>query len=1147
MSTITQFLFRRGTDAARQTTLLASGEPGITTDSNRLFVGDGVTPGGNIAGNINFGIFNNIIGGPNPLYINNVSTGIDSTAYVTLTGAQIGDLFYELSTGIVYSLSATPNGNPTPSQLYVYNRNIALSSSEFFFGPNSQLNLATQGISGFHISPAATDNTTLTINNNLQLGAQLGSTTTGIANTNLQYAPANSVKGNFSGIVNQVTDQVFLTGNNVYQFLGTASNTNLGVVGLSAGRNVSFTTTNATESNGQTLNTLVIDSTPNIEAGDGISYNYNPNTGRNAISTYNSLQYLRPYDLEYNYAASQVYITPGDGTVVPTINMPYNTSTASISSIPVISFETVAPVSQPPSVTLYWIALSSASLSSSGGTVFGTNSAVSPPPLTAVPLSSNPIGTLSGTWRSLSGVGPLYPSYWINQQWTTNYNNPIAKGQWGDGYGILTNNNSKIIPTYAPNNVSINYPASVNCMYLSGTSTLWLGGNFTNLGPTTAINTSISPGVVRYGIACINLLSGGTGPGNIGSIGTVITLSAPVATQGLNIINSNVNGGNNPVGLTMLTPGYSVNQITPFNNLLCVGGCWGATGTATDQTKQPSTSLAIFDTTNNYNLTAYTFVAYNPNNSYNTDTPATITSLVSAGSFLYVAGNFYKCKLASDTTYAVPQHAGLTRIKLQNCKTGTPIDTAPIGTIDTTFSRYIANQLYYKNFTPRDVWAYPIVCINLVPNLSGGFILYAGGNHWVQYGGLYGNNYRYQYLTTHWIGNTALGSIDGPVGTNGSIIGGQDGTLTSFNSVFNGPVNTIVYNYNTTDYVVYVGGKFTNFTSRRIYNQTQVYPCNNLIALDTTGYVGYPYTSNSYQYSISGTTPNIGNTPYTPGSIYTSPDAPHVVPGWGPAFDDEVMGIDFHEVNSTPSYGQPVSALYVAGKFNGVGGIKSPYAVAVGIPAQGQISSPVLSQPISSVAWSPAINGAPVIRGGRGCHITRIPYTNPLSGVLIAGGNAGLNHFSGFVRGGWGRVSGIGESPLTYSVPALSTTVTWCAASTVLGANNFINVNSTFVASLSDPIINGNTINSAYFGPKSFPSLAHIRRGDLCRFAIYRPGAFTTAFNTNGQGIPADTYANNIQILGVKLDWDTGSAISQYSIGGYSTLYAPASSTATLS
>lgn len=45
-TTITKLLIRRGNDSDRKQTILASGEPGWTLDTKRLWIGDGVTPGG---------------------------------------------------------------------------------------------------------------------------------------------------------------------------------------------------------------------------------------------------------------------------------------------------------------------------------------------------------------------------------------------------------------------------------------------------------------------------------------------------------------------------------------------------------------------------------------------------------------------------------------------------------------------------------------------------------------------------------------------------------------------------------------------------------------------------------------------------------------------------------------------------------------------------------------------------------------------------------------------------------------------------------------------------------------------------------------------------------------------------------------------
>ena len=1109
MSTITQLLFRRGNDSSRRTTLLAAGEPGVTTDSKRLFVGDGITAGGNIAGNINFNAFTNVLNSSN-------SSGVDNSVVPSLSAAQLGDLYYETSTNTVYAVSALMplNGTPTASQLYSFAKNITLSASEFFFGPNSQLNLATQGVSGFHISPAATDQLTLTINNNLTLAAQradINPGVTGIANQNLQYAPANSVKGNFTGALSAITDQVFLTGANVYQFLGTGNNTGLSVMGLSAGQNITFTTLTATESNGQTINTVVIDSTPNLEAGDGIIYTQNPNSGHYAISNYNSLQYVRTSEIWYNGAVSAINIAPGDGTVVPTLNLPYTANAnARLSAVPTLSFESVAPVSNSPAITLYW---TTTGTGGSNVTVFATNSS-------QTPISFAPGGYVNPTYLR----SPLFPSYWMDYSWTTS----TTTSYWVGGDSGHADGNRQLVTNtvYTTNTILANWPASVNCMCLSGTGTaatrLWIGGNFMNLGPIgTTQNTTGTLGAIRYGIAAIDLLSGASigGASNLGNVGSVVTLSGITTTQGMNILNSNIASGN--FGLTQLTPGFSVNQITLFNSLLCVGGCWASQGTGSSSStppslQQPSTSFAIFDSANNYNLSAYKFIAYNPANANKPDVPATITALVSAGSFLYIAGNFYKCSLAGAKT-PLTNCAGLTRIKLSpNSNTGTSIDNAGIGTIDADFTANVANQLYNNTTTinGQTVWTNPIICLDAVPNLSGGYILYAGGKHFVQYGSQANANYRYQNLTTHWIGNTALG--------------GNDGNLTNFNAIFNAPVYSISHNPNDSiNYNVYVGGAFTTFTSQRQQNQTQIIPCNKLVAFDTTGFQ-YPITSNFA--SDSALNGNGGD--YQNNNIYTSPDAPLLISSWYPAFNDNVTGIDFHDGGG--SVANQLSAIYCTGKFTAVGATKAPYAAAISLPSIGGYT---VFTGLYPAPWTPYPNVPFTNTGGKGTNILRIPYTSPLSGVVL-GGTVSFNAVNGSVRQGWARLTGLGES-LTTNTSA----VNWCIAGNVLGQGNYINIDNTFLASLSDPVIAPYTVNSVTFGSKAFPSLIHVHRGDLCRFLVYRPGGYQTAFNGGGTGIQKDTFNNNVQLLGIKIDWDTGTAIGNYPYNGYaSTIHAPVSS-----
>ena len=48
---IVKIKFRRGTNSERSLVLFDTGEPGYTTDTKRLFIGDGATTGGIVIGN----------------------------------------------------------------------------------------------------------------------------------------------------------------------------------------------------------------------------------------------------------------------------------------------------------------------------------------------------------------------------------------------------------------------------------------------------------------------------------------------------------------------------------------------------------------------------------------------------------------------------------------------------------------------------------------------------------------------------------------------------------------------------------------------------------------------------------------------------------------------------------------------------------------------------------------------------------------------------------------------------------------------------------------------------------------------------------------------------------------------------------------
>jgi hypothetical protein len=85
---IVKIKLRRGTDAERQQIVLDNGELGYVTDINgrRIFVGDGVSPGGFPVGTKYF--------------------TVDLSSPTTYSYAQIGDLVYDDGTSFLYSVTA---------------------------------------------------------------------------------------------------------------------------------------------------------------------------------------------------------------------------------------------------------------------------------------------------------------------------------------------------------------------------------------------------------------------------------------------------------------------------------------------------------------------------------------------------------------------------------------------------------------------------------------------------------------------------------------------------------------------------------------------------------------------------------------------------------------------------------------------------------------------------------------------------------------------------------------------------------------------------------------------------------------------------------------------------------------------------------
>jgi hypothetical protein len=123
--TIVKLKVRRGTDSQRQDIVLDQGEVGYTLDSKRLFVGDGATYGGIVAGNKAVGPFASVASlgpgaGESPyLQVGDIGYA-DSRLYILTGASSTGKAYTNALSGWAYignipddtSIEFDSNNNP---------------------------------------------------------------------------------------------------------------------------------------------------------------------------------------------------------------------------------------------------------------------------------------------------------------------------------------------------------------------------------------------------------------------------------------------------------------------------------------------------------------------------------------------------------------------------------------------------------------------------------------------------------------------------------------------------------------------------------------------------------------------------------------------------------------------------------------------------------------------------------------------------------------------------------------------------------------------------------------------------------------------------------------------------------------------------
>jgi microcystin-dependent protein len=130
--TIVKLKVRRGTDGQRKEIVLDQGEVGYTLDSKRLFVGDGATYGGKVAGNVNVGPFNSSA---------SLGPAVDESPFL-----QVGDIGYADSRLFILT-GASSTGRDYTNALsgWAYIGNVP--DEEFIgFDPSNKLTIKKQSL-----------------------------------------------------------------------------------------------------------------------------------------------------------------------------------------------------------------------------------------------------------------------------------------------------------------------------------------------------------------------------------------------------------------------------------------------------------------------------------------------------------------------------------------------------------------------------------------------------------------------------------------------------------------------------------------------------------------------------------------------------------------------------------------------------------------------------------------------------------------------------------------------------------------------------------------------------------------------------------------------------------------------------------------
>jgi len=201
---VTKIQFRQGTDVQRRTAningiLFSTGEPGFCVDTKRVFIGDGVTYGGNPVGIQNLGAVNTLFGSST----NGYST--EAIAIFSLKGAAVGDLIYDKETRGIYALTSVNAFPPLATDIAKYDASPLIDTNQLQYNSSRQLQIKQGGIGPAQIGFNVVDNITLQKNS---YATPLQIKPNGVANGYLAQMNPYTVKINNKSVSFDPTDQV---------------------------------------------------------------------------------------------------------------------------------------------------------------------------------------------------------------------------------------------------------------------------------------------------------------------------------------------------------------------------------------------------------------------------------------------------------------------------------------------------------------------------------------------------------------------------------------------------------------------------------------------------------------------------------------------------------------------------------------------------------------------------------------------------------------------------------------------------------------------------------------------------------------------------------------------------------------------------